>query len=204
MDPLSGDEAASDEALVARANDGSRAALESLLLRHEPGVLRLLRLLGVPGPDREDVAQEILIRVFRYLSGFKAGRSFRGWLYSITVNAVHDFKKQSHRRTRVESPWDSDAAERLAVPFDPFEGIDRKERESRLEQILAALSERERAVFVLCEMEELETREVARALGITAITVRRHLGRARRHIGRLLRAAPTDPDVDRFERPDSS
>ena len=56
----------------------------------------------------------------------------------------------------------------------------------RLEAGLAALSERERAVFVLRELEGLETVEVARALRITAITVRRHLGLARERLRRLL------------------
>ena len=54
------------------------------------------------------------------------------------------------------------------------------------EQAIEVLSERERAVFILCELEELGTRETAKILGITAITVRRHLGRARERLRRCL------------------
>ena len=56
-----------------------------------------------------------------------------------------------------------------------------------LEAALGLLSERERAVFVLREMEGLETRDVARTLGITTITVRRHLSRARSRIREILK-----------------
>ncbi len=68
----------------------------------------------------------------------------------------------------------------------PVELYDSADQRSRLERALAALSERERAVFVLCELEDQPTRMVARALGITAITVRRHLGRARRRLQQIL------------------
>jgi RNA polymerase sigma factor (sigma-70 family) len=61
-----------------------------------------------------------------------------------------------------------------------------RERGALLERALGALSERERAVFVLREMEEVETVEVARLLGITTITVGRHLGLARRRLAGIL------------------
>jgi len=65
----------------------------------------------------------------------------------------------------------------------------------RLEAALGRLSERERAVFVLTEIEGCDSREVARSLGITTITVRRHLGRAREHLRRLLDADQAPKNV---------
>ena len=171
-----------DEALVARARTGEVRALEALLERYQGPVLRTLRLLGVPAQDREDVAQEVLVRVFRHLEGFRAGRSFGGWVYRISVNAAHDYRHGVKRRVSGEASWKEAARAEETPPEREGEAGRRLELREALEAALDLLSERERAVFVLREMEGLETREVARSLGITTITVRRHLGRARRRL----------------------
>lgn len=180
----SGERSGGDEALVAAAKEGDSAAFEGLLRNHEAEVLRIVRLLGVPPADREDVAQEVFVRVFRHLDSYRPGRSFGGWLYRITVNACHDHRRRAARRGRemdaVEHP---EAVDGRPGPEELAGG---SESRGLLEGALTALSERERAVFVLCEMEELPTREVARALQISSITVRRHLSRARRRLQELL------------------
>lgn len=186
---------APDELLVATAREGDVRAFEALLDRHQQKVLRVLRLMGVPGRDREDVAQEVFIRVFRHLDGFKAGRPFGGWLYRVTVNASYDYHLKTGRHARDEVPWEDGAEDRTAHggPGPDREAASRGLRE-RLEKALGELSDRERAVFVLRELEGLDTVEVARALGITRITVRRHLGRARERLQKLLSASGRGPE----------
>jgi RNA polymerase sigma-70 factor (ECF subfamily) len=176
-----------DDELVAAARDGDVRAFEALLDRHQGKVMRVLGLMGVPYQDREDVAQEVFIRVFRHLDGFKAGRPFAGWLYRVTVNSSYDYHLRSGRRARDEVQWVEGTGERAAHagPGPEREAQGRSLRE-RLESALGSLSERERAVFILKELEGLETPDVARALGITRITVRRHLGRARERLRVLL------------------
>ena len=169
-----------DETLVAEARQGKVRAFETLLGRHEGRVLRVLRLLRVPGQDVEDVAQEVFIRVFRHLNGFQEGRSFTAWLYRVTVNAAHDYRSREGSRTRDSEPW-VESLEKVVAPPSNEEGL-----MDRLEAALGTLSERERAVFVLREMEGLETPEVAKALGITSITVRRHLSLARERLRKNL------------------
>jgi len=180
------DPEASDDALVAAALEGSARAFDALLTRHESRVLRILRLLGVPSRDREDVAQDVFIRVFRHLNGYQRGRSFAGWLYRVSVNASHDYRARTSRVVGQEAPW-ADALEHHA---DPGAAPDAGDTRRGLEAALGELSERERSVFVLRELEGLETAEIARALGITGITVRRHLGRARERLRGLLK--PTE------------
>jgi len=183
-----------DDRLVGAAQDGDVRAFEALLLRHEGMVLRLVRFLGVPAPDREDVAQEVFIRVFRHLGRVDRSRPFSGWLYRVTVNAVQDYRARAARRGAEEAPW-SEAVEVLAQApgGDPEEHAGQAALRRRLETALARLSERERAVFVLREIEGLETREVAWALGVSSITVRRHLGLARDRLRSLLRDERKDP-----------
>ncbi|ANM28917.1 hypothetical protein ABI59_03790 [Acidobacteria bacterium Mor1] len=178
---------ATDLVLVERAQNGEVRALETLIERHESRVLRVLRLMGVPHQDREDVAQEVFVRVFRHLRGFRRGRAFHSWIYKISVNAAHDYRSRSRGGAGAES----------LDGFDEWEPADTRLGESAeahalrsaLEGALEQLSDRERAVFVLRELEDLDTREVARALGITSITVRRHLGRARNRLQELMEQA---------------
>ncbi len=183
------DPEAADDALVGAALAGDARAFDALLTRHESSVLRVLRLLGVPTRDREDVAQEVFIRVFRHLKGYQRGRSFAGWLYRVSVNAAHDYRVRALRTARDEAPW-IDGIEPRSEPGGAADGGDLRRR---LESALPQLSERERAVFVLREIEGLETHEIARALGITGITVRRHLGRARERLRILLGGSAENP-----------
>jgi RNA polymerase sigma-70 factor (ECF subfamily) len=182
-----GDPEALDSDLAAAARAGDARAFETLLARHEGRVLRVLRLLGVPRQDREDVAQEVFLRVFRGLEGFRSSLPFASWVYRITVNAAHDHRARRFRTARQESGWSEEAGERALHdgPGPEAQALAR-ERGRVLEQALGELSERERAVFVLREMEEIDTVEVARLLGVTTITVRRHLGLARRRLATIL------------------
>lgn len=176
-----------DSDLAAAARAGDARAFEALLARHESRVLRVLRLLGVPRQDREDVAQDVFLRVFRGLEGFRSSLPFASWVYRITVNAAHDHRARRGRTALRESSWTQDAEESaLHDGPGPEAAALARERGEILERALSELSERERAVFVLREMEEVDTIEVARLLGITRITVRRHLGLARKRLARIL------------------
>ena len=176
------DDEESESSLILAARGGDARAFETLLRRHEARVLRVLRLLGVPVSDREDVAQNVFLRLFRGLDGFQTGRPFASWVYKVAANAALDWRGRSDRLRREEAPWDETVEETASTGVS---GADRLDLARRLEGALETLTERERAVFVLIEMEGLDRSEAARALGITSITVRRHLGLAK---GRLRQA----------------
>lgn len=176
------DDEAQEPSLIEAARGGDARAFEELLRRHEARVFRVLRLLGVPVSDREDVAQNVFLRMFRGLDGFRAGRPFSSWVYKIAANAALDWRGQSDQKRREEAPWDDTMMEEAAVP--PSTG--NLDLSRRLEAALDTLSERERAVFVLVEMEGIERADAARALGITGITVRRHLGLAKERLREAL------------------
>ena len=176
-----------DDALVSAARAGDERAFEGLLVRHEGRVLRVLRLLGVNGADREDVAQDVFVRVFRHLSGFRPGQSFRAWTYRITVNAAHDYRRKTMRRRR-EEVWEADGDQRADRAPGPAELAERAQDLRDLDAAMTLLTERERAVFALCEIEGLDTAQVARALRISRITVRRHLSLARARLREALEA----------------
>jgi len=173
----------SDDALVAAARAGDVRAFEALVLRHEARVLRVLRFMGIGRDDREDLAQDVFLRVFRGLAGYRAGFVFEAWLYRVAVNAARDHRSGEARRTLNFEPLGDDLRE---TPGSGAAPQDQLALRDRLERALEELTDRERAVFVLKEVEGLATEEVAKALGLSSITVRRHLGRARERLKRVL------------------
>ena len=169
--------------LIQRIRAGDQEAFEEIIRRHEKRILGMAIQMGLSPEDAQDASQEVFIRVFRYLSGFQAGRNFDVWLWKIAVNVVYDQLRR--RRDRGEISWETlieqgqEEPVRVAGLQIHLENADLC---ARLLRQMGILSKQERMVFVLRELQELETLEVARAMGISAITVRRHSASARQKL----------------------
>jgi RNA polymerase sigma-70 factor (ECF subfamily) len=159
---------------VEAAEAGDLAGFDRLMRQYERLVLvTALRLLG-DLEDAQDASQEVFLRLYRNLNKVGASGDLSGWLYRVTVNVCHD----ANRKRRVSAPME-DAAELPALSADPQRTAIATERRRALEMSLRMLSERERAVLMLRDLEGLSTEEVARALGTTEATVRSQVSKAR-------------------------
>jgi RNA polymerase sigma-70 factor (ECF subfamily) len=172
-------------ALVKRARGGEGAAFGELVRLFEAQALSVaLRVLGRP-EDARDAVQEGFLRAFRYLGSYRPDRPFRAWLLRIVLHEALDSRGRGARRL-------AEGASLRPGPEAAEAGQEREllEAETRrvLEELLRELSPRERAAFVLRDVEGWPTAEVAEALGCRAVTVRRHLSRARRRLRDLLSA----------------
>ena len=159
---------------------------------HQAAVFRtLLRLTG----DREaveDLAQEVFLRLYRALPGFRGDAAVSTYLYRITVNVAQDAWK---RRRRVERPLrsisDDEAGweDRLPHPArNAEEQMSEREFAQAVEEQMARLSEVERAVLVLYHQEEQSYGQIALTLGVPINTVRTHLHRGRGKLREALRS----------------
>ncbi|MCA1630571.1 MAG: sigma-70 family RNA polymerase sigma factor [Acidobacteria bacterium] len=174
-------------ALVARARAGDSLAFERIMLATEQRVVSVAwRLLG-NREDARDAAQEVYLRVFKYLDRFRAGEDFQGWLYRITVNVCHDLARK--RRAGAVGQLDDLDPDRGRAAFEsPRGGADAEGETLRAQQLalvrraLATLPEKERAALVLRDLEGLSTEETARALGSRPVTVRSQVSTARSKI----------------------
>ena len=171
--------------LVTRARAGDSLAFERIMLATEQRVVSIAwRMLG-NSDDAQDAAQEVYLRVFKYLGRFRTGEDFRGWLYRITINVCHDLARRK-RSVMTTQFSEIDFGEAHAEIEDP--GTDPETRTLRQQQLalvrraLHVLSTKERAALVLRDLEGLSTEEVARALGSRPVTVRSQVSSARAKI----------------------
>jgi RNA polymerase sigma-70 factor (ECF subfamily) len=172
-------------ALVKRARGGEGEAFGELVRLFEAQALSVaLRVLGHP-EDARDVVQEGFLRAFRYLRSYRLDRPFRAWLLRIVLHEALDSRRHASRRFAGEAAPESGPR---AEPPGQERGLLAAETRRTLEGLLRELSPRERAAFVLRDVEGWPTAEVAEALGCRQVTVRRHLSLARRRLRQLLRS----------------
>ena len=181
--------AVADEELAARAAAGDASAFETLVGRHEARVYRLAYRLTGSDADARDVLQDAFLAAYRGLASFRGAARFSTWLYRITTNAA-----LMHRRARRRRPTES--LEEYLPRFDPRgqhapevaeleaasrvdDLLDEKRLAAEARAALERLPDLYREVFVLRDLEELDTSEVASLLSIDAATVRQRVHRAR-------------------------
>jgi RNA polymerase sigma-70 factor (ECF subfamily) len=178
----------SDETLAARAAAGDDSAFEALVERYQVRIFRLACRL-TSETDAPDVLQETFLQVYRHLSSFRGESQFGTWLYRIASNAA-----LMHRRATARRPAESldmflprfDALgthaatpAELQVASHADELLDRQFLADKARHVIARLPELYRDAFVLRDLEEMSTADVAHALGVDAATVRQRVHRAR-------------------------
>jgi len=180
---------ASDEELAARAAAGDGLAFEDLVRRHQDRVYGLARRLTGDEADAADVLQETFLLVHRRLSTFRGEARFATWLYRIATNAAR-MHHRARRRRPAESledylpRFDADGRhaampEALRVPCHAEERLDRRILAEKARAGIERLPDGHREAFVLRDLEELDTAEVADILGIEPAAVRQRVHRAR-------------------------
>jgi RNA polymerase sigma-70 factor, ECF subfamily len=180
-----------DPTTLARCVLQDPVAFRAFVTRYERPVFALLsRLLG-RGPHVEDLAQEAFLRAFRAFPGFDVDHEARPstWLLTIATRLALDAKR---RREIVAQPMD--AAEHVSGGSDPEAEHGRRELGRAIARAAAALSDDQRAVFVLSEFHDLSHADIARAVGVPEATVKTRLHRAREHMRARLRDREESPD----------
>lgn len=163
-----------------------QARFEMLVLPHLDAAFNLARWLVRSAADAEDVAQEAVLRSYRFFSGFHGG-DVRAWLLQIVRNTCYTWLEKN-RRSQGMTQFDEELHGR-PTPSPETLAIARNNRE-RLTQALESLSPRSREVIVLRELEGCSYKEIAAITSIPIGTVMSTLSRARRQL-QLALAEPT-------------
>ena len=179
-----------DRDLAIRARGGEMVAFETLVTRKTSAVVSLARRIVGNTEDARDVAQMVFLRVWNEIHRYDEKYSFNTWLYRIATNLSIDFLRSSRSRERAHGATLHIVREREeSTASEATRNAEDAELARLFETVSSRLSEKQKAAFVLREMQDCETKEIAEILGCGESTVRNHLFNARRilrkEIGRL-------------------
>lgn len=167
--------------LVRRAARGDGAAFEALVSPHLTLLLSAIRRILRDSDDVQDVLQEGLLTIHRELHRFEGRSRFSTWAYRICLNET---LMQRRRRARQREEALEEAGMLMGDPEDgqdtgALDPADTDRFWRKLGEGLVRLSAEQRAVFILRDVQGVDTEEAARRLGITRGLVRQRLHRAR-------------------------
>ena len=182
-----------DEAeVVTELQAGSPAAFDALIQHFHGPLFRLLcQMLGNPA-DAADTTQEVFLKAFRGLHGFRGGSSLKTWLYRIAIREALNQRRWWRRHQSRETSFDGDGMgdEALGAGNDPgpFEACASRETQRAVRRALARLPQAFRSAVVLRDLEGLAYEEIAEVLEISIGTVKSRILRGRRALRDLLEA----------------
>src|SRR5690348_14038870 len=171
-------DAARERGFILAAQRGDTEAFGELVRTYQRRAYAVARAIVVTHEDAEDAVQEGFLHAYRALDRFRPEQAFGAWLHRIVANAALDIG----RRRRVRDA--DELTDTVASPFrDPAE---QDELRRRLAAGLGELSQRQRSVIVLHDVEGFTHGEIGSMLGIPEGTARSDLHHARAALRRTL------------------
>lgn len=172
--------------VVREAQNGSDQAFNQIVLAYRKRVLGTIsRLIGKP-EDVEDVGQEVFLRLYDSLDQLRTPEVFEPWLYRLTVNAAYDYLR---RRKRRSEPRMADLSEQQVASADAAAGraVGEQERERTrvrdlVQSLLDAVSQEDRVLLLLKEVEGLSLKELERIYRVNENALKVRLFRARQRV----------------------
>lgn len=178
-----------EEELIAAVLEGDAASFEPLIQKYAPRVFGTARRYARRESEVEDIVQEVWLKAFQKLSGFRGEAPFEHWLMRLTVRTCYDFLR-GHQRNRETtfselSQAESDWLERFAG--EPETASENAEAAKQLVQrILEHLSPSARLIITLLEIEERSVKEISQLTGWSVPLVKVRAFRARAEMRKVL------------------
>ena len=174
-----------DRQLVETTRGGDPDAFELLVRRKTSKVYSLCyRIIG-NSEDAKDISQLVFIKLWENLEKYDPQYAFDTWLYRMVTNVAIDFMRNKQSR---ENAVNSNLR-LVKTSSDAEQGtiVQRKEVESVFNSVAQVLSPKQKTIFVMNQMDDLSSSEIAKVLGCRESTVRNHLFNARKLMQQQLR-----------------
>ena len=172
--------------VIRRAQNGDSAAFNDVVIAYRKRILGTIARLIARPEDVEDVAQEVFLRLYFSLDQLRTPEVFEPWLYRLTVNASYDYLRKQRRR--MESRM-SDLSEQQVVMADAAAGgkVDHEKQEQKrvretVDALLGAVSEDDRILLTLKEVEGLSLKELEKIYRVNENALKVRLFRARQRV----------------------
>jgi RNA polymerase sigma-70 factor (ECF subfamily) len=163
--------------LLAAHRRGDREAFPRLVEQYRRPVYGYLFHCGVSEPDRDDLFQEIFVRVHQRAGTYDAARPLHPWLFTVVANVVRTYFRKHNRRLFFSAGPPSQDVRDHAPDGEALASA--RETSDWLERAIQALPLAQREVLILAAIESLPLNDIASVLDIPLNTVKTHLRRAR-------------------------
>ena len=172
--------------LIKRAQNGDAVAFNEVVLAYRKRILgTIARLISRPD-DVEDVGQEVFLRLYFSLDQLRSPEVFEPWLYRLTVNAAYDYLRKQRRRqeSRMADLSEQQVMIADAVAGSKLEHEDRRRQQVRetVDALLGAVSEEDRILLTLKEVEGLSLKELEVIYKVKENALKVRLFRARQRV----------------------
>jgi RNA polymerase sigma-70 factor, ECF subfamily len=167
----------SDHDLIRLTLEGQADCFTALMDRHLSAIRRCMGFMLRGNDVVEDLAQEVVLKAWRFLSAFRAESSFRTWLTRVAVNEVRQFQRRELRVSGFQELSDPDAL--ASGDESPYEHFARMQRTEAVRACVDSLPAIYREVVLLRELDELSIQEIAEHLRCSVPAVKSRLFRAR-------------------------
>lgn len=174
----------SDDILIKQAREGDKSAFQQLVRRYEqPIAATVVGMLG-PGPDAEEIGQDVFIRFYRSLQQFKGKASLGTYLTRIAINLSINCSKKRQRRQRLGFERPGDLSEGMVS--DGEEQQQRREADEVVQLALRRLKSDYRSVVVLRLIDGYSSQETADILQVPLGTVLSRLARGQKKMREII------------------
>jgi RNA polymerase sigma-70 factor (ECF subfamily) len=177
---------------VARAARGDEEAFVHLAASYRPRIWATASRFARSRPELEDLVQDLLVKLWRGLPGYRSDAPFEHWVMTVTVRGCYDFLRSNRRRR--ESETLVDPIERRE-DHDPRDERARSRREAweTVRLLLDRLEAKDRLVITLLDLEERGVRETAALTGWSEANVKVRAHRARKKMRECLQELGIEP-----------
>lgn len=184
----------SDTDLIIQAQKGNQNAFEELVYRYDRSVLSIALKYSNNEDDAKDLYQEVFIRVYRSIKGFRFQSEFSTWLFRITTNVCLTYKSRSkeHLRVSIDKDIDDEENEIRETTELVYDGLSPEEISSGADigevvnAAVESLSPKQKMTFVLKHYEGYKIREIAEMLNCKEGTVKKYLFDATKNLRKKL------------------
>jgi len=175
-----------DFELIERAQKGDAAAFNEIVTVYRKRIMGTITRLIARTEDVEDVAQEVFVRLYFSLDQLRTPKVFEPWLYRLTVNAAYDYLRKQRRRQEFRM---SDLSEQQVMLADAAAGgkadhVEQQQKRIReaVDSMLGAVSEADRILLMLKEVEGLSLKELEKIYKVNENALKVRLFRARQRV----------------------
>lgn len=176
--------------LLEKLSNGDTTVFSKIVVQSQEMVYNTVLAIVQNEEDAEDVTQEVFIKVYESIGGFRKEAALSTWIYRIAVTKALDFLKTKQRQKNgglLKRIFISAKEEEPANFYHPGVALDKKEDAAVLFKAINQLPEKQKLAFILHKLEALSNPEIAAVMKISVAAVESLQSRARANLRDILK-----------------